>query len=75
MVSDTARWSGPVQASSAFTDQQAQRVQALRAAREVVEERPAAKGPFTSGGVSANGAYLIEVAEYIVNGTVPAVPE
>lgn len=70
-MSDTHRWSQPVSVASAFTDEQAQRVQALRAAREVVEQRPAAKGPFTPAGVEANAVYLIEVAEYIVNGTVP----
>lgn len=61
------RWSTPVRVSEAFTEEQTQRAQALRVAREVVEEDQPTR-PLTAAGRSANVAWLIEVAEWIVTG-------
>ena len=51
--------------SEAFTEEQTQRARALRVAREVVEEDQLTR-PLTAAGRSANVAWLIEVAEWIV---------
>lgn len=63
-----ARWSPPVAASSEFTDEQRRRVQALRAAREVVEVKQAAKSPLTAGGVESDTKDLLLTAQWIVSG-------
>lgn len=65
-----SRWTPPMRASEDLTDEQRQRVQALRVAREVVEEG-SLKGAFGGASMSANAAYLVETAEWIVNGTLP----
>lgn len=62
------RWSAAVPASVAFTDEQSQRAQALRVAREVCEERGSAKGPFTASSMTVSAADLLDVAEWIVSG-------
>lgn len=66
----STRWSEPVVTADSLEVEQAQRIQAIRAAREVVEERPSAPA-FASSGMSANAAYLIETAQWIYDGTLP----
>lgn len=70
-TTSTGRWSQPVPVSTAFTEEQKQRAQALRIAREVIEEKEAAKGPMTPGGLTLNAAYLIETAQWIIDGSRP----
>jgi hypothetical protein len=70
MSSTASRWSAPVSVSGVFTEEQSQRVQALRAAREVVEERGAAS-PFAAGPRTADYWQVLEVAQWIIDGTMP----
>lgn len=66
-----SRWAGVVQVSSVFTDEQAQRAQALRIAREVCEAKTPGSGFGVSGGEDAGVPWLIEVANWIMTGTTP----
>jgi hypothetical protein len=69
-----SRWAGPVAVSGVFTEEQAQRVQALRCAREVLEDRHGG-GPFTAtSSTTANAPVsLVLVASWIMDLT-PEVP-
>jgi hypothetical protein len=57
--------------SQLFTVTQSQRAQALRIAREVCVTRTPAKAAFMQGGTEVLVPDLIDVAEFIVNGTHP----
>ena len=60
------RWAPPVSTAAAFTEEQAQRVQALRAAREIVEGKTG--GPFSNASSVSNTVDLLIVAGWIVEG-------
>lgn len=65
-----SRWSLPQIAPLEFTEEQAQRVQALRVAREVVETRSEAK-PFAGAATDAGHPWLLETAQWIISGEMP----
>lgn len=64
------RWTAAVPAADVFTDDQARRVQALRAAREIAESKTAGAA-FGSSGSDVDIPSLLMVAEYIVTGIQP----
>lgn len=68
----TARWSEPVGASATFSEEQAQRVQALRAAREVIETSTR-MSPFGASTTDPNLGYLIETAQWVMDGQNPEI--
>lgn len=67
----TDRWALPVNVSAAFSPDQSKRAQALRVAREVLETREASKSPFTPGATDNGVPWLLETAQWIVDGTMP----
>lgn len=73
-MTSESRWATVVQVSSVFTDEQAQRAQALRVAREVCETKEPGKSFGTPGGVDAGAPWLIEFARWIIDGTMPDAP-
>lgn len=64
----STRWASPVAASSAFSETQTQRVQALRVAREVLEKQTTA-GAFATPSRSFDATTdLLVVAGWILDG-------
>lgn len=58
----------PVVSTEVLTDEQCQRILALRTAREVLEVKQTSSNAFASGGVDVKETMLLLVAEWVITG-------
>lgn len=60
----------PVVSTEVLTDEQCQRILALRVAREVLETKQTSSNAFASGGLDVKEPLLLLVAEWVVSGDI-----